>query len=237
MDAGGGTDTGGGADAAQEAAPGKFCDGLSPQPTFCADFDHGTFDNGYSSIDQTNGTLALDTAASTSAPDSLVATSVQTAPPQQVLAALYRVFTTQGSGYHLAFDLRVDKIATGANADPIIGQIQLGTTGYGLSLIVNTSGALIEESFGKPTQYLRSSLSRPPVTGTWTHVKVDVAPPPNGTVTIHLDADNVMNLHPIPAGALNGAPTLTTGLQIFPSAGTVSDGKIHVDSLTFQIDP
>jgi hypothetical protein len=219
-----------------DASPLGFCASLTPAPTFCADFDEGAVDNGWSSSQSSNGTIALDGTTSTSAPDSFVSTSVTSTA--NVIAALFKDFGTSGSAYHLAFDLRVDAVS--ANAQAVVGQVQLMTSNvldYGLSFIVTATDASIEESYrsGGTTQYLLTTLASRPVTGQWTRVFIDVTAPP-GTVTVHYGATLVLDHQTMPTGSANGIPTLGAGLEIFPTT-SINPCKVHLDDLTFQIDP
>lgn len=217
-------------------AGGLWCSTVSPTPTFCADFDEGAFDSGWSSSQATNGTIGLDNALYTSPHDSLVASSATT--NANVQAAVFNQFAASGSAYHYAFDLHVDAVSTGA--EPVFAEVQLfeGTTlGYGLTFIVESGGALIEESYTNGgVQFVDTPLSMAPPIGTWTRVTIDIGAPPAGNVTVHIGGTTVLDAHPVPTGSANGVPVIAAGLELFPG-GTIGPCKGHIDDVTFQIDP
>ncbi len=155
-------------------------------------------------------------------------------------AAVFRQFGATGSSYHYAFDLRVDQVASGA--EPIFAEVQLmtgNTLDYGITFIVESTGAIIEESYTNGSvQFVDTPLSAAPPTGTWTKVTMDLVGPGTGagTVTVTLGSTVVLNAHPMPHGVANGVPVISAGLEIFPGQ-QITACKGHIDNLTFQITP
>jgi hypothetical protein len=179
-----------------------FCQGLSPPPVFCADFDENPPNPyGWSYAHATTGSLALDSSESVSSPASLLAqTNVVTSGGRTVDTSVYQTLQLTGQTFDgtLDLDLRVDGVdAPGGVA--VLAQFGLtdGAGGglYYLQLVTTSNGAqplnlqVAEDYFstgtmGMPVDHSISSVI--PV-GTWTHVKLSMVVPfagGPGTVTL-----------------------------------------------------
>jgi hypothetical protein len=232
---------------------GTFCETLSPQPFFCADFDEGeTSPFGWSQAQIFEGTLGLYTTEHESAPASLLArTSVVTAMGKNTNpnTAVYQTLQISGQMFAgtLDFYMHVDQVdAVGDFA--VLAQFGLtdpaGGGVYYLQLVTTSNGAMplgvqmAEDYFsmgtnGSPTDY--------PVFGviplmTWTHVQLSLAVPfagGPGTATLVLDdgqPTTVLIHAPVPVQAFS--PEIAVGVTW---ASTPSNGwTVAYDNVFFD---
>src|SRR5262245_1537502 len=100
-----------------------FCASLSPQPTFCADFDDGSEFTAWSVKAETLGQIGIDTESS-SPPAALRATTSALTTTDETLSWVGIVdFAAAATRVMYAFDVRVDDHA-GAGA-PVFVQFEL----------------------------------------------------------------------------------------------------------------
>ncbi|HTQ43789.1 MAG TPA: hypothetical protein VMI75_13600 [Polyangiaceae bacterium] len=201
-------DTAGGSDAASEmasgdvvtlpdadAAPGPFCATLSPQPSFCADFDGAAFDMGFSSESTfTPPEIGADATYSVSAPNSFFATIPSGTGISDTWAYLQKDFMTTAQGVDLAFDLRpVDTVSAGDAVVAEIGLDQGQPTEHDVELVFSTSAA-IEEAFEQGDGgwvFPHHDCSTALQVGKWTHVEIVVSLA-DQTVQVKFDGATVL---------------------------------------------
>ncbi len=171
-----------------------FCQGLSPQPVFCDDFDESEPDPyGWSFAHTTSGALQLDNSEYVSWPASLLAqTNVVTVAGggTAVDTSLYQTLQLTGQTFDgtLELDLRVVDVDF-AGGVAVVAQFGLtdgaGGGQYYLQLVTTSNGKeplslqVAEDYFatstkGTPTDHSVSSVIK---VGTWTHVKLSMVVP------------------------------------------------------------
>ena len=142
-----GADAGGPIDASKDAAADatttRFCDGVSPTPQYCEDFDEVTAPNLFAleSLTVDNGaSYALDTTDVGSAPRSLLVTVPAVSDGTALHAAYY---PTIGNAPHLAtlsFDAKVDPGDTN-----VVSAGFVMNKGTSLLLVVGPGGVMFQE--------------------------------------------------------------------------------------------
>lgn len=141
-------------DAGDAAALG-FCDGLSPKPVFCEDFDsNAVFSAQFTNVHVTaKGKLGADTAAFTSPPRSLLA-QLQQAGTNADFAFLTRVFTGAPTDLDYSLDVRIDALVAGESsvlAGLVVGE---GTPAeHAMAMVASDGDLFFEESY--PTDAAR----------------------------------------------------------------------------------
>jgi hypothetical protein len=219
---------------------GPFCQGLSPQPVFCDDFDENEPNPyGWSFAHTTTGNLALDNSQYVSWPASLLAqTNVVTSECGTVDTSVYQTLQLSGQTFDgtLELDLRVDGVDY-AGGVAVLAQFGLtdGSGGglYYLQLVTTSNGKqpltlqVAEDYFatsttGKPVDHSVSSVI--PV-GIWTHVKLSMAVPfagGAGTATLVI-GDDPAAVSAIDVPVQDFGASITIGVGIL-YASTPSNG-------------
>jgi hypothetical protein len=182
-------DTGSGNDASSDTGA-TFCASLSPQPSFCEDFDEGSYAVGWSYVHTTGGSLALDGTEFRSSPGAMIAQSGIASSGYNDVAG-YRSFAISGASTFtgtLELDVRDDQAdATGGLA--ILAQLGLldGTGGgqYFVQLVALSHGASplnfeVNEAYfatGKTVSPVKHPVTPTLALGTWIHVTFTVTAP------------------------------------------------------------
>jgi hypothetical protein len=230
---------------ANEAGPtGTFCQQQSPAPTFCADFDT-TLTGGFSSVNQSNGTLVADAVHYVSSPHSLSSTTAATAANGMAQASVDYDAPLAGSHVHLEYQLRVGTLDAQANV--VAGGIALITNGgagpdaYHIFLVLSSSsGAYIEEAklSGGSDVYQNTPLSASPTALQFVRVQFDVVLPSSGgpapTATVHFDNNVVLNAHPLYGGGASGPVEISVGAEVYPSIA-IGQNQLDVDNVLLNV--
>jgi hypothetical protein len=219
-----------------------YCNGLSPAPTFCADFDEGQGLTTYwSSTQGPDGSVALTNHYSVSAPNS---TLFQTSSSMAYAEA---DFATGGLGtYTWTFDIQIVSGNTSSSADLYVGEIDfvpwsldieitptLGAPGqYAIDLVETRYEA--DGGWDIPTHDTTGIIDA----GSWTSVTLTLASSDGGasqTGSLSIDGKNVATF-PI---AL--VPWTNPAVPPYVQAGVVDnagqdgfDWQIAVDNVTFD---
>lgn len=201
------------AEAEAEAAPGSYCASLSPQPSFCADFDQGPFNTGFPVLNEPgSGDLGADSQYSVSAPNSMYAQIAQGASSGHTYAYAERSFTSTAAGADFAFDIR--PVSVTANASAVMAKIGLDLglpTEHALALVLSTNDG-IEESFFAADGgevFLEHDFAPVLQVGQWTRIEI-VLDLTHGTVAALADGTQVLAPSPLDASW----PTSTSTLAI-----------------------
>ena len=188
-----------------------FCNVLSPQPTFCADFDDGPAP--WTTQEASLGTLdQASSAAFVSAPYSFLAVANATSAGQLVNVFLERDVPKVTSSLHTAFDVRIDLMTSVSQEDGLLAcviEIGSGSDFYELSIDLAPNLVLNEygESSGSVTRSVKhpfGSLSQ----NQWIRIALDVAlgGSPTATVSTSTPGGN-------PAVVLDHTPIVVTQAQ------------------------
>ncbi len=210
-----------GARDAGDAEAGRFCEGLSPQPQFCDDFD-GAQLGLWTSTDFTNGSsVTRDGTDVRSAPNALLTVTPGGAIQQARVVLNVPAFKK----LHVAYDVRIDERGTYAE----IGYVRVQGPGiqnlyYFRAEALPTAVAFAAEAYPPDAglQVHDVSLTGAPTFESWTHVDLDLdlAPSP-GLVTIRLD------------GNVAATQSLESGLYV-QGAGQVEVGTGYTDSTSTE---
>jgi hypothetical protein len=231
----------------RDGAPGPFCASLSPQPSFCADFDEGSATSGWSYVHMMGGTIALDGTEFRSAPGAMI-TQSGIAGSGLIDVAGYRSFAMKGPSTFTGtvnLDIRVDQAdATGGLA--VLAQIGLidGTGGgqYFVQFVMNSHGAApldcsVNEIYfaaGMTSTPVRHPVAPTIAIGAWTHLTLSItAPFPGGAGTQTLSFNGVQaGTSSISVPVRNFSETLGVGLTFVqtPSNGWTA----AFDNVTFD---
>ena len=174
------SDTDTSSDSEAEATAPTFCDGVTPKPTFCADFDKPNSLFGWTSrTNNSGGTLLVDSVFTRSPPGSLwtASPSLEAGATQQSL--LKQTFAVQPSTAKLAFDLRV--LARDPARLTTLTYLEVGRTpaNYTIALMLTPTGeASIRETFPANDAGQRPNITTPlpfvPGTTDWAHIEIDI---------------------------------------------------------------
>jgi len=227
VDASGGIDASGGVDAKQDSSAGDgghpkdgsidapahtgdgsaptWCAALNPRPLFCADFDEGAIDPGWTSVHMTGGSIVLDTTEFQSAPGALIAVSdVLASTRAMVDLAAYRSFAITGRATFagtLDLDFRVDR-ADAPGGVAVLAQFGLadggGGASYFLQLVAVSNGSrplsigVSEVAFPGSGPVNHPVMQTIPL-ATWTHATLSLtAPFGGGAATAVLGLDGML---------------------------------------------
>ena len=224
---------------ADEPPEGEWCASLSPQPTFCADFDAVmTPQEGWDVLQtQAGTTVGLDGELYLSAPDSFLVL-VNDANCNGSAAQLIKGFPSVLTHAQLDFEIYSKKYT-----DVSVAAIQLSSdnspVGYLLELYMQASGAYFQESVpgdGGATS-LYTNFVAPPTSPPWLHVTLVMDLPnggPGGTVEVSYNGSTVVT-HKITASNAYGRPTLHLGAEDAFSAPNGTAWTGNFDNVTFDL--
>jgi hypothetical protein len=145
--------------------------------SFCADFDEGQADLGWTMPDlSAGGSIKLDSAFTTSAPDSLLTTLIGSSAGSTT-ALLAKNFPTSQSSWAFAFDLRIDSIMAGTSGgDYSVARIWGGSQSR---VTLHTNGNTIWMDEDIPTvdsgSFSSHAVSMPVPVGMWQRFEIDVS--------------------------------------------------------------
>ena len=229
-----------------EASPGtSYCSKLSPQPTFCSDFDEGPgslspwnlLTTNFIYGDPSGGTITLDTSTSTSPPASLHEVT-EAMPDAGVYRALaQKVLGVTGSETTFAADVLLASADTevfadlsfehpDGNEDDLLFDLVYGQLYQSVPAgDSGTDGITEVASFG---------LDGGVPFASWHRISVDVVVGPPATVSVMIDSTPVLPTTPLDARFSNGSVGIVIGVEGRPMSG-VQD--LHVDNVVVDTKP
>jgi hypothetical protein len=213
------------ADAGANVDAGPFCEGLTPAPSFCADFDDGEpaeFGWSMSNVKPTgSGSLTADTLESRSPPASLEVrnettsgVSVQTFLSRTVVAPL------SVKGATLDYDVFLEDItqASDVKLSVLVFDEPSVPGDYAVFFTVKPTGSVLEECMppladGGPTPYFVTSGVRNVLPKKWVHVAMAFDfTKPQPTVKVDLDGHPAIEERALAAGYLRQLTFLQVGI-------------------------
>jgi hypothetical protein len=211
------------------------CASLSKRPLFCADFDEGTGDAGWTGETVKLGSVAVDSNHSRSPPSALLA-STESSSTQSPEAVVVWALPTPIGGARLAFNLYV------AQADPSVRYVKFAGISFpnGSDLLYQHGSAdSVVEGVPGPdggSTYVGYPLVRSPALATWSHIEIHLIADATGTIiAIEVLVDGIVVL---PASAIAGkpagAPSLLFGL--FSVTAPTAPWQVYFDDIVLTAD-
>ena len=234
-------------DAGAEVGLGSsFCSKLSPQPTFCSDFDEGpgslsTWEvitsNGYFGLPD-GGFVTLDTTTSTSAPASAHESTLPTPADAGVFRAL--VFKSLGlTGTTVNFG--ADVLIAGGDTIAFADLSFLHPNGTEDDLDLDLIYASVDQSIpagDSGAQGIRTVMSFPLEAGvprgTWHRISMDLVAGPPASLTVMLDTSVVLDAAALDPRFSNG--TVFFGLGVTGPSGSPGQ-DMHLDNVVVDTKP
>jgi hypothetical protein len=236
------------ADAGANVDARPFCEGLTPAPLFCADFDDGDpVQFGWNEIHVSptgSGTLTVDTAESRSAPAALVARN-QSTGGLGIQTWLGRALIAPPSvnGVTLDYDLFIEDIAQAADVKVamLIFDEPSVPGDYALQFSVSPTGCALEERMppldgGTNGPYVVTSGVRFVLPSKWTHVTTALDfSKPTATVKIDLDGQSAIEERPLTPGYLRQLMNLQVGMTYADNVkGPIA---VRLDNVVLRVVP
>jgi hypothetical protein len=206
-----------------------YCESLSPEPTFCDDFE-GTFASRWTAKHPSaSGTLSFDADDSVGPPK----------PGHSLLAATtaaetsYLEWSTSKvpSSFHLAFDFRADELPS--SDVTYVARVRVGASEYVALYAIAGNTALQDFVYhpdgGAPSDHATSTAI---AAGTWTRVELDVSfavSPPSAKV--RLGGKEVLSAT-LAGDFVAGSPTLELGVA-FVNASAVR--RFRYDNVVLDV--
>lgn len=229
------TEAGDGGDA------GRWCDSLSPAPSFCDDFDDdgGPFARWTNQFLRAGGTVSRDPGDFRSPPNALLAVSPPTATASA--ANLHRDVTTTVSTLHVAYDMKIDARDTAAGYAEV-NYIDFSTADVPFAFYLrvyddpNSTSTATIEAYPPDGGVLNHDL---PLLGaprfdTWTRVGVDIdLASATRTMTVTIDGATAAQQTLEPDLYAPGPVSVHVGIGYTGSPST-TDWRIRYDDVTID---
>jgi len=236
-------------DAAPIQTDGGFCASLSPQPTFCDDFDEHSLPGAWTSFTQTGGTLTLDPMVSVSPPNSLLATEMPLAYGQPLDTAVRTQFPLSAPPTTIGLDFQFQPV----QADPDAGaatvvasldftdaannrytvQFTLVQQGIAVSMRLEEQAGFIDGG----SSYVSHALPDPLGIGTWTPIALKVNRTGANAATATVTFGSAAEINDIALAMSVNATliqlTIGSSFESEPSAGW----KNRYDNVVLDIQP
>ena len=238
-----------GTDATQQPDVGigtSFCSKLSPQPTFCSDFDEGSSSlavwtviagNGYCCGFPDGGAVGLDTSTSTSAPASLhEMTDLAPADAGFFRALVLKQFGT-ASAVTMASDVLVATANTVAIADLSFQHPNGTEDDLDLDLINGYvfQGIPAGDSGAQGENYVASfTIDGGVPHGAWHRIALNVVVGPPATLSVMIDSTTVINAAALDPRFTNGITEVLFGVTGRP-VSPMED--MHIDNVVVDTTP
>jgi hypothetical protein len=237
-------------DAGAYVGPGSsFCSKLSPQPTFCADFDEGAgslsgwqliTDNFYGG-DPSGGTVSLDTSTSTSAPASAHQATLANPDAGVFRAMLFNGLGVTASEVTLSADMLLASGTTTPGSETIFANLSfVHTDGTADEIDVDLDSDVVSQSIpagSSPAQGIKEAawwnLQAGLMRGAWHRVSMDVVAGPPATLKVTIDSSVVLSTT-LDSRFTNG--TVKFGLGLMGGSGS-SGLDMHVDNVVVDTKP
>jgi hypothetical protein len=227
---GGAPDVGGG-DVGPAPPDAGFCASLSPQPSFCDDFDEGqSIDTGWSATDVWQGSFISVDGTYYSQPNSFLSQIFAASSPGS--ARLREDLPTTASHVHMEFELLIPQLATGSFEICTLHEPVADGTTYGVFYKYQNGDLLLYvrtlTDDGGQAEFT-GKLGQPP-TG-WLHVEIDTDVSPSATVVVKHGGAIVLN-------APNLNTSTDTRASLFVELGYYSfnpaDALAHFDNVVID---
>jgi hypothetical protein len=211
----------------------RFCESLTPKPTFCVDFDEG--EPAPTNFDEQIGTMTIDSRLPFSAPGSLVASTQDGGGNAEAISWLGRTLTGVGtSSYRASFMVRIGDDDGGAlpvSPYGIIFRIHFGEWSFDLDVKGLGYFDVLRQApdAGSDT---RTTLLRRPAPGVWTKIELRLTDDPaGGKVRAELDIGGKPAFDPITTACpdLSSSPRLFLGL-IYSNGAVVRYDDVVFDA-------
>jgi hypothetical protein len=216
-----------------DAGPLSFCAALSPQPTFCADFDQvANVDDGWSNGGGTIGSVAFDDKSFSSAPRS----AVFSLPGGSAMPAHGNRFNeafkppTAPSKVRLSFDTFVDMLDSNGGPVHLAG---VSFHGYDIEIGVRAASALTIEGLPNGT-FVPGAFTKAVPIGKWTTIVMTLDFTTNH-VLITVDGDSARDAALGTGARSDPAPSLQIGAAYYDLTA-VTDTKVHIDNVVVNLD-
>jgi hypothetical protein len=240
-----GGDSGGGdsgSEAAIDASDAGFCQSLSPQPTFCEDFDEHAIDAAWTISSDPATSATRDTAQFQSAPYACLLTTQTVAT--SALAYVDRAFNVPIGTSRFAFDIYIDQIDSTMSDDVELAFIDLGSYTLFIKHRPDSSDTYLLEGF--PTDagmnYHPIDFATPLARGQWTRVEIDTVASASGGIgtfealmapvgtplAVMVDAQ-------APEATAAGNPTIALRIVFYSGGG--GPARVYFDNVTFDMAP
>ena len=231
------SDAGDGSDATHDASVNaRYCSGIDA--SFCVDFDDlaSPLDAGWTGASANEMVLARDLDASSSPPASLVTALAVPNANDVAFGYLSRVFAADSTiqSYTLAFDLRVDAIATANEA--IVGQLAWDGGAHRVYLNLGSDGTLdIQEDYvaadgGYATQDLFGTDKLPIGAPGFTRVTLVIGTnPPTATMLFGTKAE--IQAQPLFGADFTGCEVDVGVLYVYAPTGFIG---AHIDNVVYS---
>jgi hypothetical protein len=224
-------------DAPAEAATPTWCDGVTPAPAFCADFDKGKpVDDGWTKLVLDPGATAQLGLGAKSPPYAFNAVTPQIADGQYLHALLTKAIQATVTSATLAFDIRFAKAyAIGANTHVTFARVRFPGQNGTLYLVeigaYGGQGQVVETTVpngGQPS-YVMHACAFP---GSGVFVRAEMTVTLSALPSVKVTYDGVSQLDaPVTPPFPSAAPTAEVGLDV---GGALESANASVDDVTFD---
>lgn len=230
----------------------SFCNGLSPAPLFCDDFDESTSLPKWDSLGSKNGANVVDALLSKSPAQSVASSSV-TVSNGAVDVGLYKMFSQLTGSVRLetlSFDMYLDTIDSAHSALAVVGALALRNTTNGLhelQFVLTMSNGKVLATFpeytepgdGGATGFIAHNLNIEIPMKTWTHIamELDLASPNGGAGNlerIYIDGNQVASIV-LSLTVKDPAPQVVLGLSYVSPPS--DPWTVRYDNVTFSSTP
>jgi hypothetical protein len=228
---------------------GAFCASLSPQTTFCDDFDEHPLPGLWTSFTQTGGTLTRDPAAFVSSPNSLLAQDSPLASGQALDTAVRTQFSLPAPPTTIELDFQLQPVQADSDAGAATVVASLDFTDVAnnrytvqFTLVQQGIAALsmrMEEQAGfidGGSSYTSHPLPDPLDVGTWTSVGLKVNRTAANAATAHVTFGTAAEIDVALAMSVNATSiqlTIGSSYESEPSGGW----KDRYDNVVLNVQP
>jgi hypothetical protein len=214
----------------------RFCETVSPMPTFCEDFDVGAFGAawGTPNVNGTGTALGPFSMITHSSPNALQA-MIGGPSTNTMEANLPKLFGGTFSVLDYSFWLYLVKKPTVSQMEFADVGVNVGQDSYYVGIVVGANDyAFAEHDSASPTQYMSYSVSGL-VTGKWMHVEWHLNLNAPASVVLKVDGATAWS-GMLPAfGFTKGAPWIGAGINY--ASKDVNGGELLIDDLTLTMTP
>ncbi len=221
-----------------DASSTRFC--TTQDAAFCADFDESAdVMTGFTSLYLTDGGfVAIDDAASSSPPNSLLAGDfVLASNGSSHGCVVANTSITPSSSLVLDMDVRIDALASQGTYIEAFAIVFESATQSSVQLNLMAAASAIGEEIdtldaGK--LYIAHTFSAPITMSTWSHVNMKLVLKAPRTITVTVDATVVVDQAPMDSSFVVGPADLYAGNAYAPGP---SDGaRVHYDNIVLDLN-
>jgi hypothetical protein len=225
-------------DATTDASSARFC--TTQDAAFCADFDESAdVMTGFTSVYLTDGGLvAVDDAASSSPPSSLLSGNFVLASSDSSHGCVVaKTSITPSSSLVLDMDLRIDELASQGTYIEAFAIVLESATQSAIQLNLAAASTAIGEEIdtldaGK--LFIPHTFAAPIAMSTWSHLNVTLVLEAPRTITVTVDTTIVVDHAPMNSAFVVGPTDVYAGNAYSPGP---SDGaRIHYDNIVLRLN-